>query len=102
MVEAMVAILISGLLIGGIATMQNSTLNLIRNNRHRSVAANLAASEMDTVRSTPFTSLPLGQVETVRDVGGVPYTITRESQWIPSAAAAGACDAPQGSEPAYL
>jgi type II secretory pathway pseudopilin PulG len=106
MVEAMIAILISGLLIGGIATMQSTTLNLIRNNRHRSVAANLAASEMDTVRSTPFTSLPLGQVQFTKVVGRAPhtiaYTIVRESEWIASESTAGACDAPQGSEPAYL
>jgi hypothetical protein len=102
MIEVMVALVIFGLLIGGIASMQSTTLNLIRNDRHRSVAANLAASEMDTVRSTPFTSLPLGQVVDVQTVGGVPYTVTRESEWVSQDASAGACDAPAGSEPAYL
>jgi hypothetical protein len=102
MVEVMAAILIFGVLITGIATMQGTTLNLIRNNRHRSVAANLAAEEMDTVRSTAFTSLPVGQYVTTSDVDGITYTVTRESQWIASDANAGACDAPQGSDPAFL
>ncbi len=102
MVEVMAAILIFGVLITGIATMQGTTLNLIRNNRNRSVAANLASEEMDTVRSTNFTSLTVGQVVTTRDVDGVPYRVTRESEWIASDASAGACDAPQGSDPAYL
>jgi hypothetical protein len=61
---------------------------------------------MDTVRSTPFTSLPLGQVQFTKVVGRapytIPYTIVRESEWIASESTAGACDAPQGSEPAYL
>jgi prepilin-type N-terminal cleavage/methylation domain-containing protein len=102
MIEVMVAILIFGVLITGIATMQGTTLNLIRNNRNRSVAANLASEEMDTIRSTNFTSLPVGQHVTTRSVDGVAYTVTRESEWIASDASAGACDAPQGSDPAFL
>ena len=57
---------------------------------------------MDTVRSTNFTSLPIGQTVTTKSVDGVPYTITRESEWIANNANAGACDAPQGSHPAFL
>lgn len=102
MIEVMAAILIFGVLITGIATMQGTTLNLIRNNRNRSVAANLASQEMDTVRSTAFTSLTVGQTTSTRDVDGVPYTVTRESEWIASDANAGACDAPAGSDPAFL
>jgi hypothetical protein len=43
---------------------------MIRNDRHRSVAANLAAEEMDTIRSTDFTDLTVGRVETTRDPTG--------------------------------
>jgi hypothetical protein len=32
----------------------------------------------------------------------VPYTVVRESQWIPEDATAGACDAPATAQPAYL
>ena len=60
MVE-MVAIMIFGVLITGIATMKGTRLNLVRNNRNRSVAANLASEEMDTVRSTNFTTFRSGR-----------------------------------------
>ena len=102
MVEVLAAILIFGILIGGIASMQSTTLNLIRNNRHRAVAANLASEEMDTVRSTAFENLAIGQAVTTRTIDSVDYTVTRESEWIPRNASAGACDAPSGSDPAYL
>jgi prepilin-type N-terminal cleavage/methylation domain-containing protein len=102
MIEVLAAILIFGILIGGIASMQSTTLNLIRNNRHRAVAANLASEEMDNVRSTAFENLSIGQVVKARTVDSVEYTVTRESEWIPRDASAGACDAPSGSDPAYL
>jgi hypothetical protein len=102
MIEVLAAILIFGILIGGIASMQSTTLNLIRNNRHRAVAANLASEEMDTVRSTAFENLSIGQAVTTRTIDSIAYTVTRESEWIPKNASAGACDAPSGSDPAYL
>ena len=60
MVELVMAIFIFGIVITGIAAGMTSSLNLTRQNRNRSVAANLASQEMDTVRSTPFTSLVIG------------------------------------------
>lgn len=102
MVEVIAAILIFSVIFAGIASMQSSTLNLIRSNRHRSVAANLASEEMDRVRSTTFTALPIGQVVNTRTVDSVAYTVTRDSEWVASGADAGACDAPAGSDPEYL
>jgi type II secretory pathway pseudopilin PulG len=102
MVEMVVAMLIFSILVTGIAAMNSTSLNIVRNDRNRSVAAALASQEMDTVRSTTFTELPAGQITTVQDVDGVPYTIVRESQWVSSTANAGACDAPAGSKPAFL
>jgi prepilin-type N-terminal cleavage/methylation domain-containing protein len=105
MVEVLVAILVFSVMIGGIATLQGSTMNVIRNNRHRSVAANLAADEMDTIRSTTFTAL-LGQLGAVTqptvNIDGVPYTVLRETEWVSSDASAGACDAPADADPAFL
>lgn len=101
-IEVVIAMLVFTVLIGAIATSQGSTMNLIRTDRHRSVAANLAADEMDTVRSTDFTDLPVGQTQTVRDVDGIQYTVTRESSWVTAGATSGACDAPSGADPAYL
>lgn len=105
MVEVLVAILVFSVMIGGIATLQGSTLNVIRNNRHRSVAANLASEEMDTIRSTAFTTLlsQLGAVEQpLVNVDGISYTVTRETEWVASDANAGACSAPADADPAFL
>ncbi len=102
MIEVMVAIFVFALLVVGMTVTMGSTLNMVRNDRNRSVAANLAAQEMDTVRSTAFEALPIGQSVTTQDVGNVTYTITRESEWVTKSASAGACDAPSGSRPAYV
>jgi hypothetical protein len=75
---------------GGIAATLDSGLTLTRNNRERSVAANLASQEMDTVRSTTFTSIAARTV--TQDVDGTSYTITRELTWVARDATNGPCD----------
>jgi prepilin-type N-terminal cleavage/methylation domain-containing protein len=102
MVELVVSIFIFGIVITGIAAGMTSSLNLTRQNRNRSVAANLASQEMDTVRSTTFTSLTTGQVVSTVPVDGVNYTVTRESEWVTPNATSGPCQAPAGSTLAYL
>ena len=102
MVELVVGIFIFALVIGGIVAGMSSSLNLTRQNRNRSIAANLASQEMDTVRSTEFTDLPLGSVTATQTVDAVPYTITRETQWVTPNATSGPCQAPSGSALAYL
>jgi type II secretory pathway pseudopilin PulG len=102
MVELVVSIFIFGIVITGIAAGMTSSLNLTRQNRNRSVAANLASQEMDTVRSTTFTSLTTGQVVSTVSVDGVNYTVTRESEWVTPNATSGPCQAPAGSSLAYL
>lgn len=102
LVELAMGLFIFALLATGIAASMSSSLNLTRQNRHRSVAANLAAQEMDTVRSTTFASLPVGLVTTTQSIDGVPYTIDRESEWVPQDASTGPCQAPPGSTPALL
>ncbi len=79
----------------GVAATVDSGLNLTRNNRNRSVAANLAGQEMDLIRTSEFTSLVAAS--TTQDVGGVPYTITRELTWVPKSATNGPCDGSGGS-----
>jgi prepilin-type N-terminal cleavage/methylation domain-containing protein len=101
MVELVVAIFIFAIVVTGVAAGMSSALNLTRQDRNRSIAANLASQEMDTVRSTNFTDLTLGQVVTTQSIDGVQYTITRETGWVSAGAAGGACQA-TGSDPAYL
>lgn len=102
MIEVAIALVIFGTLILGIATTQSSTMNLIRTDRHRSVAANLAAEDMDAVRATSFTSLVAGRTETTRDIDGVEYTVVRDAQWVLGDANNAACDAPADADPKYL
>jgi type II secretory pathway pseudopilin PulG len=102
LVELVMGLLIFALVATGIAASMSTSLNLTRQNRNRSIAANLAAQEMDTVRSTAFTSLPLGLVTSTQAVDGVSYTISRESEWIPQDASTGPCQAPPGSTPVFL
>jgi prepilin-type N-terminal cleavage/methylation domain-containing protein len=101
LLELVVAIgvfaLLSSALFAGIA----SALNLNRNNRNRSVSANLASQEMDKIRTTAFTSLPLGLTSTTQTVNGVPYTVQRETEWTSTTASTGPCDA-AGGTPALL
>jgi type II secretory pathway pseudopilin PulG len=102
MIELVMAILIFGLVVSGIAAGMMSTLNLARQNKNRSIAANLASQEMDLVRSTTFTDLPLGQTLSTQSVDGVPYTVDRETEWVTQNASSGPCQAPPGSNLAYL
>ncbi len=101
-VELMVAISIFALVVTGVTALTGTSLTLTRNNRNRAVAANLASQEMDTVRSTAFTSLPIGQVTSSQSVDGVDYSVIRETEWVTQNATTGPCQAPSGAPPAYL
>ena len=57
LLELVVAFLIFGILMLGIAHTMGTGLSMTRTNRHRSVAANLAAERMDTIRSMDFASI---------------------------------------------
>lgn len=102
MVEMVIGIFIFAMVIGGVVVGMSSSLNLTRQNRNRSIAANLAAQEMDTVRSTEFTDLPLGFTSTGQSVDGIPYTIARDTQWVTPNATSGPCQAPPTATLAYL
>ncbi len=75
----------------GLAATLATGLTLTRNNRNRSIAANLASQEMDLVRSSVFTDL--AAATTTQPVGGVPYTVHRELTWVSRSATNGPCDA---------
>jgi hypothetical protein len=66
------------------------------------VAANLAAQEMEIVRATSFTQLPVGQSISTQVVDGVLFTVTRDSEWISQDADSGACDGVSGQALAFL
>lgn len=102
LIELSIAVLVFALFASGVALTLGNSLDLSRNNRNRSVAANLAAAEMDNVRSLEFDTLTPGRVTTTKTVDSIAYTIHRDSEWIAKSATAGACDSPGGSKPAFL
>lgn len=92
LIELLVALTIFAVLAGGIVLLIDSGLALARNNRNRTIAANLASQEMDKVRQSAFTTLPVGLVSTDVAVDGVHYTVNRDSEWVNNNSATGACD----------
>ncbi|MGH2556850.1 MAG: type IV pilus modification PilV family protein [Actinomycetota bacterium] len=101
-IELMVALTVFAVVMTGVASMLGTSLITTANNRNRSVAANLAAQEMEVVRATPFTQLPVGQTTSTQVVDGVLFTITRDSEWISQDAESGACDGQSGEALAFL
>jgi type II secretory pathway pseudopilin PulG len=92
-IELVIAMTIFSILIGGIVVSLGAGLALARNNRERSVASNLAAQEMDSIRQADFSSLTIGQSpDTTVQVDGVPFTVGRNLEWVGASATAGECD----------
>ena len=87
LLELVVATTVFAVMMLGLAATLATGLNLTRNNRNRSVAANLASQEMDTVRSAVFTTL--NALTSTQSVGGVSYTVHRELTWVASNATNG-------------
>lgn len=102
LVELLVAIFIFGLIAAAVGANVAQGLTLTRTSRERSVAANLAAQELDLVRDTPVASLPLGLVTSSQTVDTTTYSLRRTSSWVTKNAAAGACDGGSGTRQAYL
>ncbi|MPZ69634.1 MAG: DNRLRE domain-containing protein [Actinobacteria bacterium] len=102
LIELMIALTIFAVVSSGVAIAMGSALGLTRNNRNRSVAANLAATEMDIVRSTKFESLPLTDVETKKTITDVEYTILRQTAWVSKDGTSGVCSPPEGTALAFL
>lgn len=101
-IELLISITIFAVVISGVAVGMGSALGLTRNNRNRSVAANLAAREMDVVRSTKFEALPLTDVTKNETIDNVSYTILRETDWASRDGSTGICDPPAGTALAFL
>jgi prepilin-type N-terminal cleavage/methylation domain-containing protein len=97
LIELVIAVSVFAILAGGLALTIEGGLSLARNNRNRSIAANLASQEMDAARQEPFTSLPLGLVDRSESVDGVPYTVRRETEWVENASTTGPCDSTDAS-----
>ena len=89
LLELVVAFLIFGIVMLGIAHTMGTGLAMTRTNRHRSVAANLASQEMDAVRTIDFASVVDKSYST--SVDGVTYDIDRVTTWEDKSATSGPC-----------
>jgi type II secretory pathway pseudopilin PulG len=83
LLELVVAISLLSLSVLALTLQMSSAMTVSRNNRNRSIAANLASREMDLVRSAKFSTLPLGLTTSAYPLDGVTYTIKRASQLVP-------------------
>lgn len=94
LIELVVAMAFFAIVITGIAAMTSSGLTLARNNRNRSIAANLASEQVDSFRAAPFDAAvdDLGLTTTTETVNGVDYDVIRELSWVDQESDAGACD----------
>ncbi|MBM3675762.1 MAG: type II secretion system protein [Actinobacteria bacterium] len=92
LLELIVALSIFAILAGGITLLVDSGLSLARNNRNRSIAAHLASQEMDAVRRSDFTTLPIGMTTSTVSVDGVGYTVNRNAEWVDNTSTSAACD----------
>lgn len=99
LIELVVAITVFSIVAGGIAAMAASGLNLSRNNRERSVAANLASADQDAALSSGFDVLAdeiATPVVSNPVVGNTTYTVTRDVGWEERNAETSICDYTKG------
>jgi type II secretory pathway pseudopilin PulG len=92
LLEVAFAMTLLVLVIGAVSVVMVGALNLTQNDRNRSVAANLASREIDTVRAADFATLTRGTQKSTQTVDNLKYTIKRVSKWIKKNSSGGACD----------
>jgi len=113
-VELVIAISVLTITLSGVASGLTSALGLTRQNRSRTVAANLAAEDMEKVRAAAVTAAGFSSLqppaftetavtEATVTVGSLPYTVRRETEWVSQSSTAGLCDGPNGTAtPTFL
>jgi prepilin-type N-terminal cleavage/methylation domain-containing protein len=104
LVEMLVSMTILALVMLTMAGQLGAVLKVARNNRNRSVAANLAGREMDIVRNLDFPTLSaqIGQTVSTATVDAFDYTVTRTLELISQTSTSGACDGGSGNSPAFV
>ena len=100
LVETLVAMTILAIMSIALLSMLLTAQQTAYGNRSRVIAANLAASEMDALRSIArdgIGALPIGtgRIDTV-EVGGTDYTVATEVEYVNAAAPDTMCGTPAG------
>jgi len=102
LIELMVATLVFAVISASTMIALGGALNLNRNDRNRSIGANLAAARMDELRSMQFEDITIGQVEQTKAVDLVSYKVTTDTEWSTIDANKNSCDAPSSGQPRIL
>jgi prepilin-type N-terminal cleavage/methylation domain-containing protein len=98
LVELLVALLVLGVVLSGIASMTISTLRVTTVNDARSVATNLAQAELERLRAVPFADLDVGgRTERAVEADGVVFDVVRDTSWAELDADTDPCAEPEGS-----
>ncbi|MET4158732.1 hypothetical protein [Agromyces sp. PvR057] len=103
LVEVLVAMLVFAIVAVSVAYSLTFTLTTTKNTKDREIAVNLAAEEIDEVRSigNPFAVLSVPRPPSVpareQVVGGVRFTINRETSWVNESGTDANCSASGGT-----
>ncbi len=101
----MVALSLFVIMSAGVFSTIDSGLNLARSNKNRSIAANLAAQQMDAFRSMDFPTL-LGQqgnrTQPIQNIGGIRFTVDTTVNPQPINSNSVPCDASSNSANALV
>ncbi len=101
LVEALVAIILLGLLAAAVADPLVTALHLTRANRMRVVAANLASRQIELTRALNTTAIPSGQKSWTVPVDDTTFTVTQTAEYVPRNSTSSTCDSPQDSQLGY-
>lgn len=93
LIETLVAITLLMVVVAGTATGLVVSLDVTRDSRERTVAANLATAEMDRVRTIRNDALVEGVLTRTARVGNTVFTVLTDSRWTLARAEADACTA---------
>lgn len=104
LVEALVAMMLLGILAVSTAGVITNTLGVSKSNAARVAAANLAAEEISRVRQLRAIDVPDGAVTVTpnRVVNGVEYTVTRSANYVLADSSASPCTGPATSSSVKL
>lgn len=106
-IELMLAIFVLAVVMTAVAAALGTAMRVSRGNTNRVVAANIAAEQLDLIRedsSQDFDKLMaiLGQTVITRTVKNVPYTVTRDVNWVAGGANSSPCDGSASATSAYV
>lgn len=97
LIEVMAAMVVFALVAAAATSLLLNSIGLSRNVRNRSVAASIAAQQLETLRNTSITAFSTIAVPavatTTTTVGNQTYTVTQRTSWLSKTLATGSCGA---------